>query len=126
MAVANSGALEVAGCTADTKDPPGGEIGRDAKGEPTGLLKDAAMGFVGRVVPPLTAEARLAVIRQGLKHAASLGVTSVQDMNPAYEDVAAYADLLERGELTARFYSAPLETEWVVHAKLGLRPAFGV
>jgi predicted amidohydrolase YtcJ len=125
MAVANGLALKLAGVTAATKDPPGGEIVRDARGEPTGLLKDAAMGFVSRVVPPLTAEARLGVIRQGLKHAASLGVTSVQDMNPAYEDVAAYADLLERGELTARIYAAPLETQWEDQAKLGLRRAFG-
>src|SRR6266568_2872275 len=120
MAVANGLALKLAGVTAATKDPPGGEIVRDARGEPTGLLKDAAMGFVSRVVPPLTAEARLGVIRQGLKHAASLGVTSVQDMNPAYEDVAAYADLLERGELTARIYAAPLETQWEDQAKRGL------
>ncbi len=125
MAVANSLALKLAGVTAATKAPPGGEIVRDARGEPTGLLKDAAMGFVSRVVPPLTAEARLGVIRQGLKHAAALGVTSVQDMNPAYEDVAAYADLLERGELTARIYAAPLETQWEDQAKLGLRRAFG-
>ena len=125
MAVANSLALKLAGVTAATKDPPGGEIVRDARGEPTGLLKDAAMGFVSKVVPPLTAEARLDVVRQGLKHAASLGVTSVQDMNPGYEDVAAYADLLERGELTARIYAAPLETQWEDQAKIGLRPAFG-
>jgi hypothetical protein len=125
MAVANGLALQLAGVTAATKDPPGGEIVRDARGEPTGLLKDAAMAFVSRVVPPLTAEARLGVIRQGLQHAASLGVTSVQDMNPAYEDVAAYADLLERGELTARIYAAPLETQWEDQAKLGLRRAFG-
>jgi predicted amidohydrolase YtcJ len=125
MAVANSLALKLAGVTAATKDPPGGEVVRDARGEPTGLLKDAAMGFVSKVVPPLTAEARLDVVRQGLKHAASLGVTSVQDMNPGYEDVAAYADLLERGELTARIYAAPLETQWEDQAKIGLRPAFG-
>jgi hypothetical protein len=125
MAVANSLALKLAGVTAATKDPPGGEVVRDARGEPTGLLKDAAMGFVTKVVPPLTTEARLDVVRQGLKHAASLGVTSVQDMNPGYEDVAAYADLLERGELTARIYAAPLETQWEDQAKVGLRRAFG-
>src|SRR5258706_1636432 len=96
MAVANSRALQLAGVTAATKDPPGGEIVRDAKGEPTGLLKDAAMGFVGRVVPPLTAEARLAVIRPGLKHPAPGGRTSVQGMNPAYHDAAHYAHLLQR------------------------------
>lgn len=43
MAVANSVALKIAGITRETPDPPGGTIVRDASGEPTGLLKDAAM-----------------------------------------------------------------------------------
>ena len=125
MALANSLALKLAGVTAATEAPAGGEIVRDGRGEPTGILKDAAMGLVSRVVPPLSREARLRAIRDGLEHAASLGVTSVQDMNPAYEDVAAYAELAERGELTVRIYAAPLETRWEDQARLGLRRAFG-
>jgi predicted amidohydrolase YtcJ len=125
MALANSLALELAGVTAATADPAGGEVVRDASGEPTGILKDAAMGLVYRVVPPPSRESRLRTIRAGLRHAASLGVTSVQDMNPQYADVAAYAELAERGELTLRVYAAPLETQWEDQAKLGLRRAFG-
>jgi predicted amidohydrolase YtcJ len=125
MALANSLALKLAGVTAGSADPAGGEIVRDAEGEPTGILKDAAMGLVYRVVPPPSHESRLRTIRQGLRHAASLGLTSVQDMNPAYADVAAYAELAERGELTLRIYAAPLETQWEDQAKLGLRRAFG-
>ena len=52
MAVANSVALKLAGVTAATPDPPGGVIVRDAAGRPTGLLKDAAMGLVNKVIPP--------------------------------------------------------------------------
>jgi predicted amidohydrolase YtcJ len=51
MAVANTVALKQAGVTAATPDPPGGVIVRDAAGNPTGLLKDAAMGLVNRVIP---------------------------------------------------------------------------
>jgi predicted amidohydrolase YtcJ len=46
-------------------------------------------------------------------------------MNPAYEDVAVYAELLEAGELTVRVAAAPLETQWQDQARLGLRRAFG-
>ena len=125
MALANGTALRLAGITRETKAPPGGEIVRDAAGEPTGVLKDAAMGLVYRVIPPPSAETRRRTLREGLRHAASLGLTSVQDMNPAYGDVAAYAELLERDELTLRVYAAPLETQWEDLARLGLRRAFG-
>jgi predicted amidohydrolase YtcJ len=125
MALANGVALKLAGVTRDTQAPPGGEIVRDANGEPTGVLKDAAMGLVSRVIPMPWPEARLRAIRAGLRHAASLGVTSFQDMGPAAADVAVYAELLERGELTARVSVAPIETRWEDQAKLGLRRAFG-
>jgi predicted amidohydrolase YtcJ len=125
MALANGLALKLAGVTAATADPAGGEVVRDASGEPTGILKDAAMSLVYRVIPPPSRESRLRTIRAGLGHAASLGVTSIQDMNPSYADVAAYAELAERGELTLRISAAPLETQWEDQAKLGLRRAFG-
>src|SRR5882762_3543380 len=125
MALANSVALGLAGVTAKTADPPGGEIVRDARGEPTGLFKDAALSLVAKVIPPFTHEQRLRAARRALAHAASLGVTSVQDMNPEYDDIAAYAELLERGELTVRIYAAPSLTDWQDQAKIGLRRAFG-
>jgi predicted amidohydrolase YtcJ len=125
MALANSLALKLAGITAKTKDVPGGVIVRDKKGNPTGLLKDAAMNYVTKVIPPMSAAQRLRAVQAGLKHAAALGVTSVQDMNSAYEDIQAYASLEERGELTLRIYAAPLETQWEDQAKIGVRRAFG-
>jgi predicted amidohydrolase YtcJ len=125
MALANGLALRLGGVTRETPAPAGGEIVRDAAGEPTGVLKDAAIALVARVVPPMSHEARLRAIRAGLRHVASLGLTSVQDMNPAYEDVAAYAELLEKGELTVRIAAAPHETQWEDQARLGLRHGFG-
>jgi predicted amidohydrolase YtcJ len=125
MALANSAALKRAGVTAKTADPPGGTVVRDPKGNPTGALKDAAMDYVYKVIPPMTHERRLRAARRALAHAASLGVTSVQDMNPEYADIAVYSELAERGELTTRIYAAPYETFWQDQAKLGLRRSWG-
>ena len=68
---------------------------------------------------------RLRAVKRALAHAASLGVTSVQHMNPDYADIAVYAELLERGELTARIYAAPLITGVDDQVKIGIRHAFG-
>ncbi|MBW8865794.1 MAG: amidohydrolase [Acidobacteria bacterium] len=124
-ALANSAALGRAGVTEATADPPGGVIVRDARGFPTGVLKDAAMELVARTVPKMTPDQRLHAVKRALQHAASVGVTSVQDMNPSYEDIAVYADLAARGELTARIYAAPMETGWYDQAKIGVSRAFG-
>ena len=123
--LANSAALRLAKITAQTADPPGGQIVRDAQGNPTGILRDAAQGLVDKVVPPLTRAQRLRAIHQALDHAASLGVTSVQHMNPVYDDIKAYADLQEKGELTLRIYAAPMETDWKDQARIGIRHGFG-
>jgi len=125
MALANSAALGRAGITERTPDSPGGALVRDDRGFPTGILKDAAMDLVTRVIPRKTPEQRLHAVQRALEHAASLGVTSVQDMNPSYDDIAVYADLANRGQLTARIYAAPMETGWYDQAKLGLHRAFG-
>lgn len=125
MALANGVALKLAGITPKTPNPPGGEIVHDAAGNLTGILKDAAMSAVARVIPAMTREQRTKAVKRALAHAASLGVTSVQHMNPSYDDIAAYMDLASRGELTARIYAAPMETDWRDQAKLGIQRAFG-
>jgi predicted amidohydrolase YtcJ len=125
MGLANSEALRLAGITKDTPDPPGGAILRDEHGQPTGILKDAAMDYIDKVIPVLSHEQRLHAAKRALAHAAALGVTSVQDMNPDYADIAVYSELRERGELTTRIYAAPLIPQVADQAKLGIRHAFG-
>jgi len=124
-ALANSHALHLAGITSQTPDPAGGAIVRDAQRNPTGDLKDAAMDLVFKVIPPLTHEQRLRAVRRALEYAASLGVTSVQHMNPDYADIAAYAELLQNDELTTRIYAAPLIDQVDDQVKIGIRHAFG-
>lgn len=125
MALANSLALKLAGVTRETPDPAGGLIVRDSKtGEPTGVLKDAAMSYVWKVVPDTSFEEKLAAARAATGHAARLGVTSVQDMS-AGNDVGVYQTLLERGELKTRIYAVSPLPAWERLARTGVRAHFG-
>jgi predicted amidohydrolase YtcJ len=125
MGLANSVALRLAGITAKTPDPPGGTIVRDAQGNPTGALKDAATDYIDKVIPPLSHDQRVKAIKRALRYAASVGVTSVQHMDAGYADIAVYSELLQSGELTMRIYAAPLITHVEDQAKIGVRRAFG-
>lgn len=88
MVLVNSKVLALAGITSKTADPSGGVIVRDATGQPTGALKDAAIELVERVRPAPTLEQRRRAIDDALREAAMRGVTSVQDMNLDYGDLA--------------------------------------
>ena len=125
MVLVNSKALSLAGITAATPDPPGGVIVRDASGVPTGALKDAAQDLMAKVIPPLSAGERRRAIEGAMRHAASLGVTSVQDMAQNYADIAVYSQLLREGKLSVRVYGAPLIALVEDQAKLGIGRAFG-
>ncbi len=125
MILANSLALKLAGITAQTPEPAGGVIVRDREGNPTGALKDAAADLVYKVIPPLTHDQRRHAIERALEHAAALGLTSVQHMNPDFADIAIYNELLDEGKLTTRIYAAPLITQVDDEVKIGIRRAFG-
>ncbi|HEY2144774.1 MAG TPA: amidohydrolase family protein, partial [Steroidobacteraceae bacterium] len=98
MILVNSKVLAIAGITAKTPDPPGGLIVRDAAGEPTGALKDAAMELVEKITPQPSPAQRRRAIENALHHAAKLGVTSVQDMSLDYGDLKVYSQLLREGK----------------------------
>lgn len=125
MALVNSYALQLAGIHRNTPDPAGGLIVRDAEtGEPTGILKDSAMNLVTRHIPPLTRLERLDAVRAATNHAASLGVTSVQDMSGAGNETV-YRELLRDQELKTRIYSVAPLPNWNKSADQGLRAATG-
>jgi predicted amidohydrolase YtcJ len=105
MGVANSLALKLAKVEREVPTPEGGDIVRDAKGELTGVFKDNAMALITRAVPDPTREQLLPKIRAALQHAASLGVTTIQDMTASRTELSAYTMLLAGGELTARIYA---------------------
>jgi predicted amidohydrolase YtcJ len=124
MALANSLALKLAGVTRDTPAPDGGVIVRDRNGEPTGVLKDAAQNLVWQVFPPRSFEEKVAAARAATDYAASLGVTSVQDMS-AGPDVGVYQTLLDRGELKTRINAVWPLPGWERLAQTGVRAHFG-
>lgn len=124
MGLANSIALKLAGITRDTPDPEGGVIVRDKNGEPTGILKDAAMNAIYKVIPELSLEQKMEYIEAASKYAASLGVTSVQDMS-AGASVGAYQELLRQGRLKTRVYAVTPLANWKRWADADIRHAFG-
>ena len=103
MALANSAALRLAGIDRTTRDIPGGVIVRDPRTrQPTGLLKDMAMGPVQAVVPSPTDAQRDAALERALAHAASHGVTAFAHVSAPLADLGAYRRARDAGTLTAR------------------------
>ena len=113
MAFANSKAMQLAGITGDTPDPPGGVIDRDhMNGNPTGILREAeAKELVQRVVTPPTEEERKRVLQKAMDYALMCGITQVHDMC-SWEDLLTYRKVETAGEFRMRIYAAPWWTNW--------------
>ncbi|MFY9791392.1 MAG: amidohydrolase family protein [Candidatus Sulfotelmatobacter sp.] len=107
LAVANTRALQLANVTIASRDPEGGQIDRDANGQPTGILRDTAQQAVLAVIPQPTLEERRQGIEVALADLAEHGITSAQDYSPAWENFQIYEDLEKEGKLTARI------SEWL-------------
>ncbi|MGZ4889646.1 MAG: amidohydrolase [Candidatus Angelobacter sp.] len=113
IAIANSAALKAAGLTAQSPDPHGGKIDRDDKGEPTGILRETAMGAVSDKIPPPSPAQRRKAAELALQDAARWGITSAQD-NSDWEDFLTYEQMEKEGKLTLRIsewlpFDAPAE-----------------
>jgi predicted amidohydrolase YtcJ len=110
MALANSAALGAAGVRPGVRDIAGGEIVRDAKGEPTGLLKDNAMGLVDAKVPNPSDAMKDRALDAAMKYVAEQGVTTVHNMG-SWDDLAVLDRARKGSRLATRVYAAvPLPT----------------
>ncbi len=92
---ANSAALRLAGVTRETKDPPGGAIVRDERGEPTGALKESAMDLVERLVPKLLPHEKERALKKGIAQAAAWGLTGVHQAGIDAEELEILASALQ-------------------------------
>ncbi len=120
----NSRALAMAGITAATADPPGGRIDRDAEGEPTGVLREAAMDAVAWLVPEPGAAELDAALASATQAAHAVGLTGVHDMEDAGA-LAAFQRARALGELKLRV-TAQIPAEHLNHAlALGIRSGLG-
>ncbi len=111
MALVNSAALRAAGVDERVEEVAGGEIVRDESGRLTGILKDNAMGLVGRAIPPSSVEERLEAVRAAMAYLAERGVTSVHHMG-SWHDVAVFRAAQQRGLLTCRVYAFTPLQQW--------------
>jgi predicted amidohydrolase YtcJ len=102
--LANAAAMKAAGITAATRDPQGGRIERDARGNPTGVFVDNAMSLIERAVPqPSAAEVRDAVAR-AIAECSRWGLTGVHDAGVAPEVIDVYEAMAKEGKFDLRDY----------------------
>ncbi|WP_369378304.1 amidohydrolase [Streptomyces sp. cg36] len=105
---ANQRALDLAGITAATPDPAGGQIVRDPDGTPGGLLKDTAQDLLTRVVPPPTPAELANACARALALAAASGITTFMDASVETRQLDTYAALAASGRLPQRIVPALL------------------
>lgn len=101
-----------------SRDPAGGRIDRDQRGEPTGLmLEAAAWQLVNPLIPPLSDGEKQAALRDAQRHAHALGLTTVGSMEYQREIEVAY--LPQRSDLTLRVRLTLLDRDWPVDFTFG-------
>jgi len=105
--LASTKALKLAGITRETPDPVAGKIVRDASGDATGILEDAAMDLIEKMLPPMTPAQNLAAAAAAVKAIRPQGVTTFLDADSDAEILDAFTQLHKQGKLTARAHFAP-------------------
>ena len=101
---ANSKALSLAGITSKTKDPVGGKIERDEKGNATGILVDSAMDLMEKVLPASNQSEQKLALDAALEQMRSVGLTSVHDAGVNQASDTLFREYANQGKLTTRIY----------------------
>lgn len=122
---ANSRALELAGITAETPDPAGGEIEREAQGgAPNGILKELAMRLISDLQQEPTHEQAVAAVKTAMAKVHSMGIVGVHNMEGA-PALRAFQQLREDGELKLRLLQQIPEADMDAAIQLGVRSGLG-
>jgi predicted amidohydrolase YtcJ len=101
----NKAALDAAGITRETADPPGGKIIRDAAGNPTGVLIDEAKSLVTSILPPPSIQEKEEALERAIRECLRYGITSVHDMGVDMEELNLYRRFADEGRLGIRVYA---------------------
>lgn len=110
---ANAKAMELAGITADTPNPPGGEIVRDARGTAIGVFEERAMSLITKAydayLASLSSEQKKEQWLKGIELAEqeclSKGITSFQDAGSSFQEMEWYRELAEAGRMKVRLWA---------------------
>lgn len=111
MALANSVALAAGKVTKSTPEVEGGTIVRDADGNPTGILKDNAQGYVDAAVPARHDDEKDRALEAAMHYVAGYGVTSVHNMG-TFDDLATFERARQKGRLITRIYAVTPIGQW--------------
>jgi predicted amidohydrolase YtcJ len=132
LAVANSAALRAAGIGADTPDPPGGKIGRQADGSPDGLLEGGAVYQVAAFAPVRSRAELVGALGTATAAYAALGVGTIREPMINVDELLAYQDARDRDLLSVRVRplirvgnELSLEAAIALIDGLGARSGFG-
>ncbi|MFQ5700369.1 MAG: amidohydrolase [Acidobacteriota bacterium] len=120
---ANSRAMRLAGVTAETPDPPGGRIIRDASGTPTGVFVDAASGLIESKIPAPTREQTHAAIERGLRRCLRSGLTGVHDAGVSAVSLGIYEDLLVKRDFPFRVYAMLSNDAGLLESRFAMGPS---
>jgi len=126
----NSEALRRAGVDRDTPDPPEGVIGRDASGEPDGILREMAVNLVKEIIAPPSGDEVFAIMAEGIPVLHGLGITGLEDVKLMDDPNAALAlrtwqRLRAAGRLDLRCWVSIPGEQREAAQKLGLRTGMG-
>ena len=108
---ANSAAMSAAGIDATTVSPAGGEILRDAQGNPTGVFIDNAMNLIDQAVPSPTKDEITVALDTVSKHLLSLGITSTHDAGVSATEHTLYRELADSDAMQLRLYGMISSTD---------------
>ena len=112
MALANSAAFRLAKIDRSIRPIAGGEIVRRKDGELTGVMKDAAETPVQAAIPTASAERLDSALARAMRHAASLGVTSIASMSTDWNEIATLRRARAAGRLTFRVANYVALSDW--------------
>ena len=124
VALVNSLALKIAGFDKKTKEIQNGIIERDKNGEPTGIIRGEAIKYMKAFTPKLSARLESAAAETATNYAASLGVTSVQDVH-SDDSIEIYRELQKVGKLKTRVYDCVPLPDWEKLSQAGIKRASG-
>lgn len=121
----NAAAMRAANLTRNSQSPAGGEIIKDAQGNPTGVLVDNAKNLVSRVVPPPTREQVKEMITDAIAEMHRFGLTGVHDAGASGQALELYEELGREGKLNIRLYAMISDHQPTIEAWFRRGPLVG-